>query len=283
MNFDAIEAIKALAIFVFFMSLGVELRHEISHGSLSKPRQAIVPILAAVGGMLIPVAIFSIINAGLPSAAGWGVPMSTDVAFALAVLAVAGRFLPKSVRVFLLTVAVVDDSLTVLIIAIFFASSFQPLSVFSLAGVAIGLLLPQAVTPWLNPLARWVALPVFALATLWQTFEHFEGQFALSPLTAGIVIAMVVGKPIGVLGTTWLVTRLGIGKLAGDLKWPDLLSIGSLFGISFTVAMMMSELAFGENPAEHSVANLSVLIGSGTSALLAIAALQIRKRAYVRN
>ncbi len=285
MVFDAAEAIKAAAIFVFFLSLGVELRHEITHGSLAKPRQAIVPILAAVGGMLVPVIIYSIINSGLPSATGWGVPMSTDVAFALAVLAAAGRFLPKSVRVFLLTVAVVDDSLTILIIALFFASSFQPLSVFSLAGVALGLFLPQGrkAASWLNQVANWAALPLFAAITLWQTFANFQGQLAGSAITLGVVLAMVFGKPIGVLGTTWLVTKSGLGKLAADVKWADLLSIGSLFGICFTVAMMMSELSFGENPSEHSIANVSVLIGSLTSALLAVVALQIRKRSHVRN
>ena len=285
MVFDAAEAIKAAAIFVFFLSLGVELRHEITHGSLAKPRQAIVPILAAVGGMLVPVIIYSIINSGLPSAAGWGVPMSTDVAFALAVLAAAGRFLPKSVRVFLLTVAVVDDSLTILIIALFFASSFQPLSVFSLSGVALGLFLPQGrkAASWLNPVANWAALPLFAVITLWQTFANFQGQLSGSAITVGVILAMVFGKPIGVLGTTWLVTKSGLGKLATDVKWADLLSIGSLFGICFTVAMMMSELSFGENPSEHSIANVSVLIGSLTSALLAVVALQIRKRSYVRN
>jgi NhaA family Na+:H+ antiporter len=285
MTLDLPEAIKAAAIFVFFLSLGIELRHEITHGSLAKPRQAIVPILAAIGGMLVPVIIYSIINAGLPSAVGWGVPMSTDVAFALAVLAAAGRFLPKSIRVFLLTVAVVDDSLTILIIALFFASSFQPLSVFSLAGVALGLFLPrgQKAAPWLTPVANFAALPLFAVVTLWQTFANFQGQLAGSAITLGVVVAMVFGKPLGVLGTTWLVTKTGLGKLAADMKWPDLLSIGSLFGICFTVAMMMSELSFGENPPEHSIANVSVLIGSATSALLAIIALQIRKRSYVRR
>jgi len=285
MGLDATEAIKAAAIFVFFLSLGIELRHEITHGSLAKPRQAIVPILAAVGGMLVPVIIYSVINSGLPSAAGWGVPMSTDVAFALSILAVAGRFLPKSIRVFLLTVAVVDDSLTILMIALFFASSFHILTVASLGGVVLGLFLPrgQQVARWLSPVANFVALPLFAIVSLWLTFAGFDGQLSGSAITIGIVIAMVFGKPIGVLGTTWLVTKSGLGKLANDVKWRDLLAIGSLFGICFTVALMMSELSFGSVPAEHAVANVSVIIGSLASALLAIIALQIRKRSYVRN
>jgi NhaA family Na+:H+ antiporter len=281
----SIEAIKGISIFLFFLSLGIELRHEITHGSLAKPRQAIVPIFAAIGGMLVPVAIYSLINQGLPTAVGWGIPMSTDVAFALAVLAIAGKFLPPPVRVFLLTVAVVDDSLTILMIALFFSSTFHALSVVSLAGVIIGLFLPfgQKMLGWLTPTVNFVALPVFALFSAGVNIDGLGDNFAGSALTVGIIAAMVIGKPLGVLGTTWLVTKSGLGKLAAGIKWPDLLSIGSLFGMCFTVALLMSELSFGDAPTEHSIANLSVFIGSIVSALLAVGALQIRKRAHVRN
>ena len=281
----SVEAIKGVAIFTFFLSLGIELRHEITNGSLAKPRQAIVPILAAIGGMLVPVGIYSIINSGLPTAAGWGVPMSTDVAFALAVLAIAGKFLPAPVRVFLLTVAVVDDSLTILMIALFFSSTFHALSVVSLAGVIIGLFLPggQKLTGWLTPTVNYVALPVFALFSAGVNIQGLGENFATSAITLGVIAAMVIGKPLGVLGTTWLVTKSGLGKLAAGIKWPDLLSIGSLFGMCFTVALLMSELSFGEQHTEHSIANLSVFIGSLTSGLFAVTALQVRKRAHVNR
>jgi Na+:H+ antiporter, NhaA family len=281
----SVEAIKGVAIFTFFLSLGIELRHEITQGSLAKPRQAIVPILAAIGGMLVPVALYSLINRGLPTAAGWGVPMSTDVAFALAVLAIAGKFLPASIRVFLLTVAVVDDSLTILMIALFFSSTFHALSVVSLAGVVSGLFLPsgQKITGWLTPTVNYVALPVFALFSAGVNIQGLGSNFSTSAITLGVIVAMVVGKPLGVLGTTWLVTKSGLGKLAAGIKWADLISIGSLFGMCFTVALLMSELSFGEQHTEHSIANLSVFIGSLASALLAVVALQIRKRAYVAN
>jgi NhaA family Na+:H+ antiporter len=281
----SIEAIQGVAIFLFFLSLGIELRAEITHGSLAKPRQAIVPIFAAIGGMLVPVAIYSITNQGLPTAVGWGVSMSTDVAFALAVLAIAGKFLPAPVRVFLLTVAVVDDSLTILMIALFFSSTFHLLSVVSLAGVVIGLFLPRGerMVGWLTPTVNFVALPIFALFSAGVDIRGLGQSFSSSAITLGIIAAMVVGKPLGVLGTTWLVTKSGLGKLAAGIKWPDLLSIGSLFGMCFTVALLMSELSFGGQAANHSIANLSVFIGSLTSALLAVVALQIRKRAYVRG
>ena len=104
-----LEWIKGLAIFLFFMSIGIELRHEIQHGSLRSAKNAIVPIFAAIGGMTVPVLIYSAFNFGKSTEAGWGIPMSTDVAFALAVFAIAGSFLPKAIRTFVMTVAVVDD------------------------------------------------------------------------------------------------------------------------------------------------------------------------------
>ena len=150
------EWIKGIAIFLFFMSIGIELRHEIQHGSLRSAKNAIVPIFAAIGGMTVPVLIYSAFNFGKGTEAGWGIPMSTDVAFALAVFAIAGSFMPKALRLFVLTVAVVDDSLTILMIAIFYASSFHMLSLVSLSGVVIGIFLPkgQALLPKLQPVVE---------------------------------------------------------------------------------------------------------------------------------
>jgi NhaA family Na+:H+ antiporter len=279
------EWIKGLAIFAFFFSIGIELRHEIKYGSLSNTRNAIVPIFAAMGGMLVPVIIYSLFNFGKPTEAGWGIPMSTDVAFALAVFAIAGSFLPKAIRSFVLTVAVVDDSLTILMIAIFYASSFHMLSLVSLSGVILGLFMPmgQKILPKLQPAVAFVALPIFALFSAGVNLSNIDfNVFATSSITVGILAAMLIGKPLGVLGTTFLVTKSGLGKLSSEIKWADLLPVGLLFGMCFTVALLFSELSFGETVIEHSTANLSVFIGSTAAALLATIALSIRKRAYVK-
>lgn len=276
-----LEGLKGLAIFLFFLSVGIELRHEISHGSLSKPRQAVVPIFAAMGGMLVPVIIYSIVNFGEPSARGWGVPMSTDIAFAIGVVAIAGRWLPRQVRTFVLTVAVVDDSLTILMIAIFFTSSFNILSLDSLAGVVVGLLLPQGqkVQKVLEPTVTFVMLPVFAFLSAGVNLGDLNGASDASPLIiVGIVAAMVIGKPVGVLATAWLVTKSKLGKLPEQVTWARLLRIAPLFGMCFTVAMLMSELSFGDSLAEHSLANVSVLITTSVMALLAAAALTLRSK-----
>lgn len=274
-----IEALKGVAIFLFFLSIGIELRHEITHGSLSKPRQAVVPIFAAIGGMALPVIIYSVINFGEPSAKGWGVPMSTDIAFALGVLAIAGRWLPKQVRTFVMTVAVVDDSLTILMIALFFASSFHVLSLASLAGVVVGLFLPggSKLQKTLEPAVALVVLPIFALLSAGVDLCKLASATDASPLiTVGIVVAMMVGKPLGVFGTTWLVTKSKLGTLPKEISFPRLLRVALLFGMCFTVAMLMSELSFADSEGEHALANLSVLIASATMAILATIALTVK-------
>lgn len=276
-----IEALKGVAIFIFFLSIGIELRHEITHGILSKPKQAVVPIFAAIGGMAVPVIIYSLINAGEASSRGWGVPMSTDIAFALGVLAIAGRWLPKPVRTFVMTVAVVDDSLTILMIAIFFASSFHALSLASLGGVLIGLFLPrgQKLQKYLEPAVAFAFLPLFALLSAGVDLSKLSSAEGASPLIIiGIVIAMVIGKPLGVLGATWLVTKSKLGTLPQQVTWPRLRRVSLLFGMCYTVAMLMSELSFGDSEGEQSLANVSVLITSAVMAVLATAALSLRTK-----
>ena len=276
-----IELLKGATIFLFFLSIGIELRHEITHGSLSKPRQAVVPIFAAIGGMAVPVILYSLINLGEPSARGWGVPMSTDIAFALGVLAIAGRWLPKQVRAYVMTVAVVDDSLTILMIAIFFASSFHALSLFSLAGVLVGVFLPsgEKLQKRLEPAVAFLVLPLFALLSAGVDLSKLASATNASPLiTIGIIVAMMIGKPLGVLGTTWIVTKSKLGTLPAQVTWPRLRRVGLLFGMCFTVAMLMSELSFGDSEGEHSLANVSVLIASAAMALLATAALSLKTK-----
>ena len=277
----SIEPFRGIAIFIFFLSVGIELRHEITHGTLSKPRQAVVPILAAIGGMLVPVVIYSLVNAGEVSARGWGVPMSTDIAFALGVIAIAGRWLTRQVRTFVMTVAVVDDSLTILMIAIFFTSSFSLLSIDSLLGVLLGLFLAQAkkLQKFLDPAVAFFFLPLFALLSAGVDLSQLSGTSNASPLiTLGIVAAMVIGKPLGVLGTTWLVTKSRIGTLAAGLTWPRLLRVAPLFGMCFTVALLISQLSFGDSDGEHALANVSVLITSSVMAIFSLLSLSIRTR-----
>lgn len=167
---------------VFFFAAGIELKHELVHGSLKNKGQAMVPVAAALGGMILPAAIFVAMNFAQPSVSGWGIPMATDIAFALAILAVVGRKLPIELRAFLLTLAVVDDLGAIIVIAIFYSSKFAllPLIVSAALLIVFGLMQRRGVVGW------YLYLP---LALLIWFFVHESGVHAT---VAGIAMGLLM-------------------------------------------------------------------------------------------
>ena len=303
---------------IFFFVVGVELKHELVAGSLRHPREAAVPVLAAVGGMLLPAAIFLavVFLAGEPAAAhGWAIPTATDIAFALAVLAVFGRGLPRALRLFLLTLAVVDDLLAIVVIAVGYtehisgpmlAAALGGVAVFgalvrlrwtawwlllavaavtwgfmhasgvhaTIAGVALGFSVPAVVVhdeteprthrydDLVRPWSAAVALPVFAFfaagVTLTGGTASVVGQ---QPVFYAVLIGLLAGKLIGVLGTTALLTRFTPLRLPDAIGLRDLLPIGLLTGIGFTVSLLIAELSFEDDP-HRAAAKVGVLAAS---------------------
>lgn len=315
---------------VFFFVVGVELKHELTAGSLRHPREAAVPVLAAVGGMVLPAAIFLAVVgiAGEPAAArGWAIPTATDIAFALAVLAVFGRGLPRALRLFLLTLAVVDDLLAIVVIAIGYTEHISgPMLAAALAGVAVfaglvrlrraswWLLLPVAVVTWgfmhasgvhatiagvalgfcvpavgvhgeaeprthryddlVRPWSAGVALPVFAFFAAGVTLIGGSGsEVGRQPVFYAVLIGLLAGKLVGVLGTTALVTRFTPLRLPDAIGLRDLLPIGLLTGIGFTVALLIAELSFEDDP-HRSAAKAGVLAASLLAGVLGAAGLR---------
>ncbi|MFJ6113854.1 Na+/H+ antiporter NhaA [Agrococcus sediminis] len=311
---------------IFFFVVGVELKHEIVAGSLRNPRQAAVPVLAAVGGMALPALVYVgvVLAAGDPEAlTGWAIPAATDIAFALAVLAIFGRGLPTGLRTFLLTLAVVDDLLAIVVIAIFYTAGVQLLAllgallavaVFALvvrsrwarwwllipialvawwlmhesgvhatiAGVLLGAVVPAkpvlgesetrthrfeaAVRPWSTA----VALPIFAFCSAGVSVADGGGfaELAAQPVLLAVAAGLVIGKLIGVLGVTAIVTRVTPLRLPDGIGLRDLLPVALLTGIGFTVSLLITELSF-DDAARTDAAKLAVLIGSGLAAVLA--------------
>ena len=310
---------------VFFFVVGLELKHEIVAGSLRNPRQAAVPILAAVGGMATPAVLFTlvILAAGDTEALrGWAIPTATDIAFALAVLAIFGRGLPRTLRTFLLTLAIVDDLLAIIVIAVFYTGTIDaPALLSSLAAVAVfaalvrmrrtrwWLLVPVAVLAWafmhasgvhatiagvllgctvpalprqpggeprthrfagtLRPFVNGIALPVFAFFSAGVPLLDGPGPAAVlaQPVVPAIVIALVLGKLVGVLATTALVTRLTPLRLPGSIGLRDLLPVGLLAGIGFTVSLLIAELSFPDT-GHTDGARIAILIATFTAATL---------------
>lgn len=320
---------------IFFFVAGMELKYELVSGSLSNRANAAVPIAAALGGMMVPAAIFFAINAGTPSAKGWGIPMATDIAFALAVLGIAGRRLPIELRAFLLSLAVVDDLGAIMVIAIFYSSSialtyllasaacvvvfaaaqrkgirspllYLPLGLASwaflhesgvhatIAGVALGLAMRieikdgetesplESALDKFHPWSAGLCVPVFAFFAAGVSIVGISvAQTFSSPVSVGVMLGLVVGKPIGILGFAWLAARFTKAELSKSLYWGDVLAIGLLAGVGFTVSLLITQLAFVGDAELDALARLSVLMASIIAATLAVVALQIRKSVHL--
>lgn len=319
---------------VFFLVVGLELKHELVVGSLSRPSRAVVPIAAALGGMLVPALIFFVVNASMAGGApaGWGIPMATDIAFALAVLAVIGRRLPIALRAFLLTLAVVDDLGAITVIAIFYSTHFElawfTLSIICFIGFALAqrrrirsawIYLPLALVAWyamhesgvhatvagvvlglltrvrsdpgetdppadrvahrIHPWSAALCVPLFAFFAAGVDVRSIGILEALSaPVAIGIILGLVLGKPIGIVGTTYLVARFTRASLPKAIRWADIAAVGVLAGIGFTVSLLITELAFPGQPDTVAIAKTAVLAASVIAAALAAIALRLRRR-----
>ena len=285
---------------VFFFVVGLELKREFVAGDLRDPARAALPIAAAVGGMVVPALIFLAFAAPVGDGAsrGWAIPTATDIAFAVAVLAVISTHLPSALRTFLLTLAVVDDLLAIMVIAVFYTAKINlvalllaviPLALFAILvqrGVRSGwLLIPLALATWIlvhesgvhatvagvllgfvvpvlradgdgaedpdaepcmaerlehvvRPISAGFAVPVFAFFAAGVTFGGYDGLVtALSdPIALGIVGGLVVGKTLGIFGTTRLLAAFTHARLDPSLRWIDVLGVSMLAGIGFGVA-----------------------------------------------
>ncbi len=314
---------------IFFFVVGVELKHEFVAGGLRDLKLAGVPIAAAVGGMVTPALFYVVVVAlGDPEGLrGWAIPTATDIAFALAVLAIFGRGLPLPLRTFLLTLAVVDDLLGIVVIATFYTDEIDfvmlggALVVVAVFGVLVRgswrlwpLFIPDGVVAWalmhasgvhatvagvllgfvvpavaihgekiprterldeaVRPYSAAIALPVFAFAAAGVTVIGGEGSI-VQPVSIGIVFGLVVGKLVGVLGSTWLMTKFTPLRLPDAIGLRDLLPIGMLTGVGFTVALLIAELSFEGGADDHAAAaKAAILVGSVVSAALAAALLR---------
>lgn len=320
---------------IFFFVVGLELKHEFVAGDLKDRRKAAVPIVAAACGVIMPAAIYLVINLiGDGALQGWAIPSATDIAFALAVLAVLGTHLPSGLRSFLLTLAVVDDLIAITIIAIFFTSDLNllllgatlvPIALFgwltqrgvrapwllvplgllawvlmlnsgihaTIAGVLLGMTVPArhrraGRTPLavqlehrLRPLSAGVCVPIFAFFAAGVTVIGGGFGKAIShPVTLGIIFGLVVGKVLGIFGSTYVMAKFTRADLDSDLAWSDVFGLSLLGGIGFTVSLLVGELAFGAGSEADEYVKIGVLSGSLLAALLGSLVLRRRNAVY---
>jgi len=319
---------------VFFFVVGLEIRRELHSGALSDLRRAALPVLAAAGGMLVPALVFLALNAGSPAARGWGIPVATDIAFAVGVLSLLGKRVPPTLRVLLLTLAVADDVGAIVVIALFYSSQvtlagllvavagvalvillqrlgarrpsayvLPALIIWSgaiaggvhpaLAGVVLGLLTPvrAAAGEAGSPVERlqrqlhgWVAfgiMPLFALANAGVSLG--SASLAGGGLGAflGVALGLALGKPVGILAISWLAVRSKLAALPPGTGWKEVLVLGMVSGIGFTMSLFVAGLAFPGGALLETM-KLGVLSGSGLAAALGLVAGRLLLRESTR-
>jgi NhaA family Na+:H+ antiporter len=314
---------------IFFLAIGLEVKSELVQGSLATRQQAAFPVIAALGGMVLPALIYLLFNFHDPVARhGWAIPTATDIAFALGVLALLGNRIPVALKIFLMALAIIDDLGAILIIALFYTSQLSMLSLgvaaaaivvlallnalnvrrtgiyilvglvlwtavlksgvhATIAGVIIGFFIPlkevNGVSPAkslehvLSPWVSWLILPLFAFANAGVSLTGVTPTSLASMLPLGIIAGLFIGKPLGITLFTWLALRLKLAKLPHGTAFNQIMAVGVLCGIGFTMSIFITTLAFAElEPELVDLAKLGILMGSLLSAVVGYVLLRSR-------
>jgi NhaA family Na+:H+ antiporter len=351
LDLDLHTWVNDAAMALFFLVVGLEIMREVRTGELRDRRAVAVPALGALGGLAVPALIYLAFNAGGEAQHGWGIVMSTDTAFVVGILALFGPRCPERLRLFLLTLAIVDDIGAITVMAVFYNDgldlgalavagvlvavicAFRWLGVWrlapyavvgialwlavhasgvhaTLAGVLVGLLVPASsarrreverlpafgralveeptagrarvaalaasatvapnarLTELVHPWSAYVVVPVFGLANAGVPLDGESLEAAAgSPVTIGVIVALVLGNAVGITTMSYLALRSGWGLLPGRVRYSHLLGGAALAGIGFTISLFIAELAFDD---EHLVdqAKIGILAGSLIAAML---------------
>jgi len=335
-RFGALDISKNLLLWIndalmalFFLMIGLEVKRELMVGALASREQAIFPLIAAVGGMVVPGLLFLLFNGSDEvTRSGWAIPTATDIAFALGILALLGSRVPPALKIFLMALAIIDDLGAIIIIALFYtnelsmtalavaaaaiavlallnATNVRSTAVYllvgmvlwtavlksgvhaTLAGVIVGFFIPLAkkdghspaeqLEHGLHPWVSWLILPLFAFANAGVVLDGISAGDMFSLLPLGIMVGLLIGKPLGITLFCWLAVRLGLAKLPQGTTMSNIVAVGVLCGIGFTMSIFIASLAFGDiDPALITLAKLGILIGSIASAVIGYLLLRIK-------
>ena len=311
---------------IFFLLVALEIKREMLSGQLAGRAQLILPLACASAGVAVPALFFYAMNRGDAEAMrGWGVPTATDIAFALGVLALLGSRVQAAMKLLLSTIAVIDDLIAILIIALFYSHGLSMTALIwagvalagmwllnrrgvtalapylllgvvlwvcvlksgvhaTLAGVATGLMIPhidktnriddehehsplETLEHALHPWVAYAILPLFAFANAGLVLGGLSLGDAMAALPLGIVLGLVIGKPIGIVGIALLLRALGWVKLPAGMDLRAMLGLGLMCGIGFTMSLFIASLAY-QNPLHYEAAVLGVLAASVISAVV---------------
>ena len=334
LKYSVLQWINDGLMALFFLMVGIEIKQELAHGQLSSAKKASLPFFAALGGMLVPAGIYTLFNAGTDTHHGWGIPMATDIAFAIGILSILGKRVPIALKVFLTALAIVDDLGAILVIAIFYTTDLEAsyllyaLGIFALmmfinrmgvkslwfylipglfmwyfihhsgvhatiAGVLTAFAIPimgkktghspiQRVEHAISTPVNFFIMPLFALANTNIRFESGMAEGLTSPLGLGIIAGLFIGKPIGITLFSWLSAKAGLSELPKGIKWSQVLAIGLMGGIGFTMSIFIALLSF-DNPYHQTEAKFAILAASAISGVIGYVTLKRLGKKYLKK
>jgi NhaA family Na+:H+ antiporter len=267
---------------IFFFVVGLEIKRELVTGELRDRRVAAMPLIGAIGGMALPALAYFALNASGAGVRGWAIPMATDIAFVVGVVALLGPRVPDGLKVFLLALAIIDDIGAIAVIAIFYSGGIHP----TVVAVAIGLLVParpigdrsilEDIERKLHPISSYLVIPLFGLANAGVALTASSlGAAFRSRVVLGIVAGLLVGKTVGIFVATRLGELAGAGRRPSGVRWTQMAGASALCGIGFTVSLFIARLAFDDTELIDQ-ATIGVLIGSVCSATLGAVILRRR-------
>jgi len=320
---------------IFFLLVGLEIKREIVEGELSSFSNASLPIVAAIGGMVVPALIFFFFNQGTDFAKGWAIPMATDIAFSLAIISMLGKRVPISLKIFLAALAIVDDLGAIVVIAIFYTDQihwdYLGLSALmvailvilnrlnftkhifylipgiflwyfmhhsgihaTIAGVLLAFAIPTNVSDIeISPLEKleqklhlpvnFIIMPIFALANTNITFKNGMVDGLFSNFGYGIILGLFLGKVIGINLFSYISIKLKISSLPDQSSWSQMIGVGLLAGIGFTMSIFIALLSFKGFPEIQDEAKFAVLIASLLSGLIGYTMLNLSFKSRKRS
>jgi NhaA family Na+:H+ antiporter len=253
--------LSEILTFIFFVLIGLEIRE-----GIQRPKNALLPAISALGGMLVPALIFALLVPGSPA---WAVSMPTDVALAIGALSILGKRVNPAVRLFLLTLAVADDFFSLVVIGIFFTDSLDLASaIYTLGAAAIGFVLPfrHRLIAVLTPVATFLVIPVYIFINL---LTQLDFSVSAEKISISLVIARVVGKVLGITLFTYLATRFTTLRLPPNLEIKEVVGIGFLAGMGLTVSIVIAEITL-QTEAELSQVRMGLFFAAIVSGLLGV-------------
>lgn len=322
-NFNIHMIVNDFLMAIFFLLVGLEIKHELLYGHLSSIKKASFPIISAIGGVLVPAIIFLIFNHNSEFSIGVGIPISTDIAFAVGIFMILKSKLNPSLKIFLLSLAVVDDLISILAIGVLYSSNIQYFYIIpaitcigllisfskvfkinkvlpyllvglllwfciyfsgihaTISGIFVAMTIPskklntdahsmlETLEHKLSPICNLLILPLFALVNTSINLNNSISFASVDKLVCGVVLGLVVGKPLGIMLISFVATKLHLTEKPEGSSWSELFCVSLLAGIGFTMSIFISEIAFEIYPDLVNVSKISILGASLLSMLFA--------------